>query len=531
VTVLTVANVLDMPVLRAGGPEVLAGASGLDREVHWVHTTELADIAPLLRGGDLVLSTGIAFPDTAGELEALAASLRKSDAAGLLIELGRRWTSVPAALIEACERVELPLIALHREVRFAAATQAVGERIVDEQLAELRESQRVHDTFTELSIAEASPAEILAAVQRLAGTAVVLEDGQHRVLDYRSGPEDIAGFLAGWQTRSRAVEQLERTIWDQTNGWLATRLGRRDRGWGRLIIQAPAAPAQRLMVVAERAAAALALHRLQDRNRDSLIRRTHHELLLGLLTDPSDADLLRRCEFTGLPTDKRTFIGLAVRPQVQADHPSGPPASMLDDILTSVVHVTHQIRAPALVSEIQRDIRVLLSLAPSANHTRIVDELATRVTGRHSVVIGVGRDVAKAAQIDRTLREAQHVVESVRADAGHRVVHRLEDVHLRGLLTLLGDDDRVRMFVSRELDTLKEHDERNGNSLLTALRALLERPASKSDAAASVHLSRGAFYDRLAKIEKLLGVTLDDPDIRVSLHVALIADELSGHTL
>ncbi len=46
---------------------------------------------------------------------------------------------------------------LHREVRFAALTQAVGERLVDEQLAELREAQRVHDTFTELSIAEAGP--------------------------------------------------------------------------------------------------------------------------------------------------------------------------------------------------------------------------------------------------------------------------------------------------------------------------------------------------------------------------------------
>jgi hypothetical protein len=37
-----------------------------------VHSTELSDIAPLLRGGDLVLTTGIALPDTAAELEAFA---------------------------------------------------------------------------------------------------------------------------------------------------------------------------------------------------------------------------------------------------------------------------------------------------------------------------------------------------------------------------------------------------------------------------------------------------------------------------
>jgi purine catabolism regulator len=156
-----------------------------------------------------------------------------------------------------------------------------------------------------------------------------------------------------------------------------------------------------------------------------------------------------------------------------------------------------------------------------------VDELASRVSRRHRVVVGAGRPVDMVGEIDRTLREGQHVVQSVRADGGDRVVHRLEDVHLRGLLTLLGDDDRVRLFVSRELDPLKEHDNRWGTGLLDAVAALVRHPVSKSEAAASLHISRPVFYDRLAKAGRLLGVDLDDPDIRVSLHVALVADELS----
>jgi purine catabolism regulator len=56
---------------------------------------------------------------------------------------------------------------------------------------------------------------------------------------------------------------------------------------------------------------------------------------------------------------------------------------------------------------------------------------------------------------------------------------------------------------------------------------LLSHPASKTEAAASLHLSRAAFYDRLARIEQVLGVDLDDPHIRVSLHVALVADEVA----
>ena len=305
---MTVAKVLEVGALRVADPEVVAGAAGLDRPVRWVHTTELSDVAALLRGGDLVLSTGIALSDGAAELTAFAESLDRCDAAGLVVELGRRWSALPAPLVQACDRLGLPLVALHREVRFAEVGQAVGELIVDEQLEELREAQRVHEVFTELGMAEAGPAEILEAVQRLAGATVVLEDGQHRLVDYRSGPGDTAGFLTDWQRRSRAVHLDRRTAWDACNGWLLTRVGRPERSWGRLVIQSAVPPPPRLVATAERAAAALALHNLHDRQRDSLVRRTHAEILTALLRDPTATEVLQRCELAGLPVGRRTRL-------------------------------------------------------------------------------------------------------------------------------------------------------------------------------------------------------------------------------
>jgi purine catabolism regulator len=526
VSALTVGDVLRMPAVREAGPTVLAGRQALDRPVRWVHAAELADIGPLLRRGDLLLTTGIALPDTAPLLEEFAASLKRSDVAGLLIELGRRWTSVPEALVRRCEALELPLVALTREVRFAAVAQAVGERIIDEQLAELRAAQRVHDTFTELSVAEAGPGQILEAVQQLAGTAVVLENEQHHVLDYRAGPEDVGEFLADWERRSSRIALPSRTAWDEDAGWLLTRLGRRERGWGRLVVESATQPSARLVAVAERAAAALAMHRLHDRHRDSLVRRTHHELILGLLNDPTDTEVLRRCELAGLPTNGQTLVGLTVRPRLQPSA-TGPLVVQPDEVIATLVRSMHELGIPGLVCEIERDVRALLAL-PRTTPMRLVEELAGRVHRRHAVIVGVGRAASRTEEIDRTLREAQQVVESVRSAPDQQQVHRLEDVHLRGLLTLLADDDRLRQFVRRELDALRRHDLAAGTALLDAVRALLVHPVSKSRAAESLQLSRPAFYDRIAKAERLLGVDLDDPDIRVSLHVALLADELTS---
>ena len=529
---LSVTDVMAMAVVRSAGARLVAGSDGLHRPVRWVHTTELADIGPLLREGDLLLSTGIAMPDSDDGLTEMISSLADSGAAGLVIELGRRWKELPTALLAACDARGLPLIALAREVRFAAVAQAIGERIVDQQLVELREAQRVHDTFTELSISEAGPGDILEAVQRLAGAAVVLESEQHHVLDYRSGPEDVSTLLADWPARSRGVVLDERTTWDEERGWLVTRVGKKERGWGRLVVQVPERPTERQVAMAERAAAALALHRLHDRQRDSAVRRTHHELIVAILSDPTAPGLVQRCEAAGLPTARRQFVGITLRPLVGSAPPTSPASATVgtrvEEVAAAAVRAAHELKIPALVCHLDGDVRAVLSLAISSPVDRLVDDLAERVGRRHAVVAGAGRPSARPGEIDRTLRESRQVVDSTPSgELRSGRLRRLDDVGLRGLLAMLSGDERVATYVQRQLAALREHDRGSENALEPALVALLNHPASKSDAAASIHVSRPVFYDRLSRLERLLGVALDDADTRVSLHVALIADEMA----
>ncbi len=103
-------------------------------------------------------------------------------------------------------------------------------------------------------------------------------------------------------------------------------------------------------------------------------------------------------------------------------------------------------------------------------------------------------------------------------------VYRLPDVGLTGLLYLLRDEPRLQTFVERELGALLRYDaEHPREQLLGALRAYLESGRNKSAAAELAHLSRPAFYERLARIEKVLCADLDAVDVCLSLHVALVA--------
>ncbi|NUT10190.1 MAG: PucR family transcriptional regulator ligand-binding domain-containing protein, partial [Nonomuraea sp.] len=267
----TIADVLALETVRRGNPRVVAGADRLDTRVRWVHVGEIADIAHLLRGGELVLTTGVALPEDPEKLADYIGELSSVGASGLIVELGRRFLrELPPAVVKSAEAHGLPVIVLARETPFVQITESVHARIIDIQLEELRASEQLHEVFTELSVEGASPAKVLTQVARLSNRPVLLENLAHQVLACESAGRDAGALLAGWESRSRAVAPAERTAYDPSSGWLVTTVGARGQDWGRLILLCETPPTPRDLVLAERAATTLALGRLLERNQESL---------------------------------------------------------------------------------------------------------------------------------------------------------------------------------------------------------------------------------------------------------------------
>ncbi|MEV0677655.1 PucR family transcriptional regulator ligand-binding domain-containing protein [Actinosynnema sp. NPDC050436] len=531
----TVAEALALPVIRRGEPRVVAGAAGVQRRVRWVHAAEIADIAHLLRGGELVLTTGIALPEDPPGLARYVADLAAVGAAGLVVELVRRWDDeVPGALVAAAEQHGLPLVTLARETRFVSVTEAVVALIVDAQLAELRAAEQVHEAFTALTVAGAEPAEVLREVARTSGLPVVLETLGHEVLAYDAAGQDPTALLTEWGTRSRAVAPPERTAYHEGSGWLVTVVGARGADWGRLVVVSPEPPPHRHVVVAERAASALAVHRLVARDRESLERQTHRTLLTQLLARPPQ-DLPARAAALGVPLDRRQLVGVAIRPGA-ATAPAQALATqeVLRDLAEATALATRRVTVPALVGVVDdTSVRALLSLPPAAGLDGVLRRLArevhrTAAATQHAlpVVIAVGTTVSSVVDVRRSLGEAAHIAGAALRSPGNRLYHRLDDVRLRGLLHLLRDDERVRAFADRELGALINRDTSQGSRLVELLRCYCENGGNKSAAAAAAHLSRTAYYQQLSRIEQVLGVSLEDPESVLSLYVALLVEEM-----
>jgi purine catabolism regulator len=546
----TVADLLDLDVIRRGSPQLVAGSGGLGARVRWVHVLELADAAHLLQGGELVLTTGVALPAEPGLLARYASDLAVAGVSALAVELGRRYVgALPGVLVRAAVDSGLTLIALEREVSFVEITEAVHARIIDAQLEELRASERLHEVFTELSVAGASPDEIVRQAAVLAGRPVILADLSHRVLACEPGSADPARLLAGFARRSRALSASGasgasgRTVYDEASGWLFTSVGARGEDWGRVILVCDGPPGGTDTVLIERAATTLALVRLLTRHQESLDRQAHRTLITGIISqahaDPAEAAVRSRA--LGVPVDGRRLIAMVLRLRDPAGFPGilGVSAhARVLDVADAAAAACRAERIPSLVGTLD-DARAgaMLSLSARADPDRALVGLAARISerlgaGPDGLVIGVGAAVGSIRDVRRSFLEASQVADvaaerpdgwSAGGGSDRPPFYRLADLRLRGLLHLLRDDPRVQTFVERELGPLLASEP--DTSLLDVLAAYLAAGGNKAEAAKNSHLARPTFYERLRRIERILGTDLGSAESRTSLHVAMLALE------
>ncbi len=514
------AEVLALPEVQRGDPVVLAGAAHLDRAVRWVHVAELVDIAPLLQGDELLLNTGILLPSTDKGLRSYVAGLASVGLAGLAIELGRRFTDrLPAALIEAAEEHDLPLIAFRRETSFVAITQAVHQIVVNAQMAELQASEEAHRAFTHLTLTRARPQQVVDLVSEMADQPVVFENLVHHVIAYNTAGRDHDAVIGDWERRSRNARMLG------AKGWQGVDVGPETGRFGRLVLLADE-PTSRQRMLLERGATALAMGRLIDRDAQNLELQAHRTLLTELAAGVEVPHLGARLTSLGLRWKGRHVTGLAVRLQGDAGELRAAASDLLDELRVR--------RTSGLVGPVDDEHLVaLIAHAPGAADG-VIDRLVQRLarTGAR-LVVGVGTPVddvqgAGTTGAGASVREAIVVADSAAPVAPGDPLRavRLYDLRLRGLLHLLRQDPRVQQYVERELGTLLAHDAQTGEQLTETLAAHCRTGGNKVRTAEICHISRPALYARLNRIGQIVDIDLADPENLLALHVALLAREV-----
>jgi len=155
---LTVASLLTELDLRLSTGEENAGAS-----VRWVHSTELLDPTPWLRGGELLLTTGLQLQGAKAQRE-FVERLAEREIAGLGFGTGFVHKKLPAGVLNTARKLGFPLFEVPYELPFIAITERVFAQLLDERY-ELLQRNMAGDVLAEALTGRLYPDELQARLR------------------------------------------------------------------------------------------------------------------------------------------------------------------------------------------------------------------------------------------------------------------------------------------------------------------------------------------------------------------------------
>ena len=134
---------------------------------------------------------------------------------------------------------------------------------------------------------------------------------------------------------------------------------------------------------------------------------------------------------------------------------------------------------------------------------------------------GIGRIVKSLPGIPQSFREAQQALEIGRRLFGEGKLHSFARLGIYRLLFYLDGQDELEDFYQETLGPLLAHDARNDGTLVETLEGFFRCNGNLSETARAMHLHRNSLLYRLDRIEAILGRSLEDPELRLSLQIAL----------
>ncbi len=145
------------------GLELVSGQEAAQTHVRFVHSTELADPTPWLKGGELLLSTGLQLAGPKAQREFIN-RLADHEIAGLGFGTGLAHRRIPAALLGAARKRGFPLFEVPYELPFIAITERAFAQLLDERY-ELLQRNMVGDVLAEALAGHLYPEDLQARLR------------------------------------------------------------------------------------------------------------------------------------------------------------------------------------------------------------------------------------------------------------------------------------------------------------------------------------------------------------------------------
>ncbi|MEV7018423.1 PucR family transcriptional regulator [Streptomyces sp. NPDC093991] len=506
---------------------VRAGEDRLDAPVRWAHASELADPVPYMEGGELLLITALKLDaEDRNAMRRYVKRLVGAGVVGLGFAVGVHYDDIPEALVEAAKEEGLPLLEVPRRTPFLAISKAVSAAIAADQyravtagFAAQRELTR--HTLTDgpegLLAALAAQVDGWAALYDASGAVVAAAPGwagrraarlTAEVTRLRERPAPASSVVAGPENEDRVELHSLGT-------------GRRPRA--ALAVGTASAPGTAERYAVHSAVALLTLTTERSRSLHAAEQRIGAAVLRMLLAgEPDHAHAVAGDLYGGL-LDAPFRIIVAETGSAPATRAQGDAGADALGALAEAAESAAARSGEAVLVVPEGDRLIVLAADGGTVVGACCDHAAAREAARKTndddLVAGLSAPAGPIAA-SAAYKQAEQALSVARRRG--RVLVEHEQMAAGSVLPLLADD-AVKAFADGLLRALRDHDATGRGDLVASLRAWLSRHGQWDAAAADLGVHRHTLRYRMRRVEEILGRSLDDPDVRMELWLALKA--------
>ncbi|MEU9522135.1 PucR family transcriptional regulator [Streptomyces sp. NPDC048224] len=531
---------------------VRAGEDRLDVPVRWAHVSELADPVPYMEGGELLLITALKLDAEDPEvMHRYVKRLAGAGVVGLGFAVGVNYDEVPEALVNAARKEGLPLLEVPRRTPFLAISKAVSAAIAADQYRAVTAGFAAQRELTRRALAD-GPEGLLAALAAQVDGWAALYDASGAVVAtapewagrraarltadvqrLRERPAPASSVVGG----GHSPEQPENADRVELHS-----LGTSRRPRSALAVGTAAAPGTAERYAVHSAIALLTLTTERSRSLHEAGLRIDRAVLRMLLAgEPDHARTVAGDLYGGLldapfriivaeSAGVRARNGTAAQAAGdQGGDTGGDPLGALDALAEAAESAAARAGEAVLVVPEGERLVVLATdggaaVAACVEHASALEAARPAPEPRtggdeESLVVGLSAPSGPIAATT-AYKQAEQALSVARRRGRVCVEH--EHLAAGSVLPLLADD-AVRAFADGLLRALRDHDATGRGDLVASLRAWLSRHGQWDAAAADLGVHRHTLRYRMRRVEEILGRSLDDPDVRMELWLALKA--------
>lgn len=543
---ITINSIMNMDFMSKCN--VIAGLKGINNSVSRVNIMADPDAIDWVEEGELLLTTAYSFSkDNIQAQKELIKGCAKKGLAGIGIKIHPYLESLSEELISLANELSFPIIDLYYAVPFSTITTYVFQEIFNRQTLLLQRVETIHEELMNAMLQESSIHDISKIIYKNLNNPIVIKlqfsddlifpDSCLEELDKDVLISNALEFYSSYPQiiNERKLHEDKILIKDKYIDRMIMPIVVKNRVFGHVFLWGLNTSLGGFdLAVMETASTTMSLKILRDISIIEVENRYRSEFLEDLLSLDKTRrkravqrlhlfNLFEENDYTIAVVEFNVNLDKNLKLKLKVDNKH----EYIDEIIFGIESILKKIEVTGIVARRADRIEILISFEKNTDKDELLRKFKLNIKDfiycRYRDLdykVGIGRSFNGIESVSNSLKDAERAIKTGQILEKDNII-RFDSLGIYKILCQDGVRDELKWFYEETLKPLDDYDNKKSTELVKTLEAYFYCNGNLKKMSDSLFTHYNTVLYRVQRIKEITGKSLDNPDHRLSLEIAL----------